>query len=141
MMLRSVPPQSTPIRSSHSKGRSSGPSFRLGLLLGALLVAGCPANDPPTEKESDSAPVSVIPQRTGPPNLILVTLDTTRADALGSYGQSRPTSPAVDAARARAATPPFRFVCPEGQGFDFHNVLELPRFGKSRQCRQMSRPQ
>lgn len=30
------------------------------------------------------------------PNVVLITLDTTRADALGIYGQSRPTSPRID---------------------------------------------
>ena len=32
-----------------------------------------------------------------PPNLILISLDTLRADHLGSYGYERPTSPALDA--------------------------------------------
>jgi arylsulfatase len=32
-----------------------------------------------------------------PPNLVIVTLDTTRADHLGLYGYSRATSPALDA--------------------------------------------
>lgn len=34
------------------------------------------------------------------PNLLLVTLDTTRADHLGCYGYARPTSPALDALAA-----------------------------------------
>ncbi|MHC4894424.1 MAG: sulfatase [Planctomycetota bacterium] len=36
------------------------------------------------------------------PNLLLVTVDTLRADALGSYGYDRPTSPRLDAWAARA---------------------------------------
>lgn len=32
----------------------------------------------------------------GPPNIILISIDTLRADALGSYGQSLPTSPTLD---------------------------------------------
>jgi arylsulfatase A-like enzyme len=32
----------------------------------------------------------------GPPNLILITLDTTRADHLGSYGYAIETSPVLD---------------------------------------------
>jgi arylsulfatase A-like enzyme len=32
-----------------------------------------------------------------PPNLIVISLDTLRADALGSYGQTAPTSPELDA--------------------------------------------
>jgi len=34
--------------------------------------------------------------RRGAPNLIVITLDTTRADALGVYGANQPTSPAID---------------------------------------------
>ena len=33
---------------------------------------------------------------TGPPNIILITLDTMRADHLGCYGYDRPTSPNID---------------------------------------------
>ena len=33
-------------------------------------------------------------------NLVVITLDTTRADALGSYGQPLPVSPSIDAAAA-----------------------------------------
>ena len=36
------------------------------------------------------------PVATGGPNLILVTFDTTRADAWGAYGQRLPTTPVVD---------------------------------------------
>ena len=31
-----------------------------------------------------------------PPSIVLITLDTTRADALGAYGQPQPTSPRID---------------------------------------------
>jgi arylsulfatase A-like enzyme/Flp pilus assembly protein TadD len=33
-------------------------------------------------------------------NVVVITLDTTRADALGAYGQTRPTSPRIDAMAA-----------------------------------------
>jgi arylsulfatase A-like enzyme len=36
-------------------------------------------------------------QTTEPPNILLVTLDTTRADRFGSYGYDRPTTPNFDA--------------------------------------------
>jgi len=39
----------------------------------------------------------------GRPNVLLVTLDTTRADHIGSYGYDRDTSPAIDAVAADAA--------------------------------------
>jgi arylsulfatase A-like enzyme len=42
------------------------------------------------------APSESTRRRPGPPNVLLITLDTTRADALGAYGQARPTSPAID---------------------------------------------
>jgi len=35
-----------------------------------------------------------------PLNVVLITLDTTRADALGAYGQAQPTSPRIDAMAA-----------------------------------------
>ncbi len=38
----------------------------------------------------------------GPPNIVLVTLDTTRADHLGLYGYFRDTSPRIDAFAAQA---------------------------------------
>lgn len=38
--------------------------------------------------------------RSGPPSLLLVTLDTTRADHLGAYGYARDTSPTLDALAA-----------------------------------------
>ena len=52
----------------------------VAVLVVAGMAAGC-VNRPPD------------PAR----NLLLVTLDTLRADHLGSYGYTRPTSPALDA--------------------------------------------
>jgi arylsulfatase A-like enzyme len=51
------------------------------LLLGAVLVTGCGGGG------------GKIPVR----NVVLITLDTTRADHLGLYGYKRPTSPTLDA--------------------------------------------
>ncbi len=63
---------------------------RAGLLGAALVLAtsGC----------SDSVSDHTSKTETSPrkPNLIVITLDTTRADALGTWGQSRPTSPEID---------------------------------------------
>lgn len=50
----------------------------------ALLLSGCPS-EPAT-----------------PPNVVLIVLDTVRADHLGCYGYSRPTSPRLDAFAAAA---------------------------------------
>ena len=40
------------------------------------------------------------PQRGGPPNVIVVLIDTLRADRLSSYGYERETSPHIDALAA-----------------------------------------
>ena len=49
--------------------------------LGPALLAGCGADSEPTGER---------------PNVVLITLDTTRADHLGCYGYERPTSPNLD---------------------------------------------
>ncbi len=55
------------------------------LLAGWLPLLGCKP-EPPSEPPA--------PPR---PNVLLISIDTLRADALGSYGQSLPTSPNLDA--------------------------------------------
>ena len=64
--------------------RQTRPFPLLGLLVGLLLAAAA------------SLPVTAgdAPAR---PNVLLVTLDTTRADYLSSYGFPLPTSPHLDA--------------------------------------------
>jgi arylsulfatase A-like enzyme len=54
--------------------------IRLGLALAAVLLAGC-------------APRPPAPRR---PDIVLVSVDTLRADRLGCYGNPRPVSPAID---------------------------------------------
>ncbi len=56
----------------------------LPLLVGALLA--CSAEDDLAARRSDPHP-----------NVVVVTLDTTRADALGAYGQPRDVTPRIDA--------------------------------------------
>lgn len=47
---------------------------------------------------------AVIPaERSGPPNVLLISLDTLRADHMSLYGYSRPTSPELDAWASRHA--------------------------------------
>ena len=64
----------------------------------AVLVIGSPtliASDATAESEPS------VPSRAGTrPNLVLVSLDTLRADALGCYGQTLPLSPRIDAIAA-----------------------------------------
>jgi arylsulfatase A-like enzyme len=66
--------------SSAAASREAGPAHALGLLLAALVCAayGCAAD----------------PGR--PTSLVVITVDTLRADHLGCYGYFRPTSPNID---------------------------------------------
>ena len=54
----------------------------------------------------EESPVAAMPQSSAPavsrPNLILISLDTVRADHLSVYGYSRPTSPNLERFAARA---------------------------------------
>jgi arylsulfatase A-like enzyme len=60
--------------------------FRAGLALaGGLWLLGC-GDDP-------GAPARAETKRL---NVLVITVDTLRADALGIYGQTRPTSPSID---------------------------------------------
>ena len=47
------------------------------------------------------APAGAEPPGGGPPNVLLLTLDTTRADALGAYGGEAARTPALDGLAAR----------------------------------------
>ncbi len=57
------------------------PPLALVVLLAAAALAGCAPSEPP-------------------PNILLVTLDTTRADHLGCYGYDKAETPALDALAA-----------------------------------------
>jgi arylsulfatase A-like enzyme len=74
----------------------------LGLLLLGLACArgGCartPASPPPP-------PPGTAPAAGNPLNVLLITIDTLRADHLGLYGYRRPTSPHLDAFARQAVT-------------------------------------
>ena len=84
-----------------------------------LLTAGCTRDDRP--------------------NLVLITLDTTRADRLGAYGDSEAQTPNLDALAARGAlferafvstpvTLPSHTSILTGLGPDRHGVLDNARF-------------
>ncbi len=64
---------------------------RSGLLVpgfaSIVLLFGCVGEDPATEPEARAVT---------PTHVVLITLDTTRADALGVYGQPSPTTPHID---------------------------------------------
>lgn len=62
-----------------------------------LLLVGCSQGQP--EPLAPLAPLGLVP---GKPNLLVITLDTTRADHLGCYGYFRNTSPNLDALAAES---------------------------------------
>lgn len=79
-------------RTPRSRARSS--SLVALVLAGAsLLVAlACSRTDPDPSRTASNRPL----------NVLLVVLDTLRADRLGTYGNARPTSPGLDAIASEA---------------------------------------
>src|SRR4029078_9093547 len=77
----------------------------------ALLLAGCSRPEPAPSPRADAAPVEIAPPAPAAqgvpgsklafrPNVLLLTLDTTRADHLGCYGDRKAGTPTLE----RAAT-------------------------------------
>lgn len=68
-------------------------SLPLRVLAAGMLACAlaCGPADGPDGNPSPPPPAQV------PQNVVVITLDTTRADALGAYGQSQPSSPRIDA--------------------------------------------
>lgn len=75
------------------------------VVVGWLLLLGCGAWSvlrwelSPLQKAPDYATLAPRPAGAGP-NVVFVTVDTLRADHLGCYGYSRPTSPFIDSLAA-----------------------------------------
>lgn len=65
----------------------------LGLALLGGLVLACAA--PPQDHSEETEGPPLLPTRSGV-NVLAVSFDALRADALGTYGYSRPTSPNID---------------------------------------------
>ncbi len=59
-----------------------------------VFVGGCTESNDPASPLPPSRPTARGPR---PKNLILISIDTVRADHLGSYGYDRPTTPRLDA--------------------------------------------
>jgi len=88
----------------------AGPTRRWGgsraaLILAAAIVLMVGCGDEPSHPQTtgpEASPAAELPRRatrvarSGRTNLILITLDTVRADALGTYGQALPTTPEID---------------------------------------------
>ncbi len=70
-----------------SLGRSvSRPRLAAAVLFAALALPACGGGSPSEES-----------RRSEPPSIVVVLIDTLRADHLGCYGYDRPTSPRIDA--------------------------------------------
>jgi len=72
----------------------------LALALAAASLAGCPGPKPERAKPTASVRPSAAVDRV---SVLLVTIDTLRADHMGTYGYRRPTSPRMDALARRGA--------------------------------------
>ena len=66
-------------------------SGRVALLLALVLSSGCSGDDASHTTQDQPRPQ----------NVLLISLDTLRADHLGCYGYERPTTPQIDALAAR----------------------------------------
>ncbi|HSL83001.1 MAG TPA: sulfatase-like hydrolase/transferase, partial [Thermoanaerobaculia bacterium] len=77
--------------------------YILTSLLAASLLLGCSAEEIEAPEASSAAPLSELlpPGSAAGRNLLLVTLDTTRADRLGAYGYAGAETPALDRLAAR----------------------------------------
>jgi choline-sulfatase len=64
----------------------------------------CVGGDPSTARSTDEAAFVAVPASVPRDfNVLLLTIDTVRADHLGAYGYGRPTSPRIDAVAAEGA--------------------------------------
>jgi arylsulfatase A-like enzyme len=91
--------------------------LRLGLELASAGVALLLFGQPLASAPLDDPIVTAVPPPAGTPDVILVTLDTTRADHLSTYGYARETSPhltafAGDALRFDQARSPAAWTLP-----------------------------
>jgi hypothetical protein len=81
------------------------PSWRAFAAILAVALISCDS-DPAMRNESAGAPgiePAAAPElRCTGCNLLLISIDTLRADRLGSYGYSRPTSPHIDALASKS---------------------------------------
>jgi arylsulfatase A-like enzyme len=75
------------MRSTNSDTAAAG----IGMLLAALLLAGCGDGVDP-QPQVTAAPAAAIER----PNVLLIVVDTLRADHLGAYGYPLDTSPNLD---------------------------------------------
>jgi arylsulfatase A-like enzyme len=76
------------------------PLSLFGLLPLLLLAAGCDTSAPSKQEDRASGRPGTasfqLPASGRPPNILLITVDTLRADHLSAWGYPRPTSPNID---------------------------------------------
>ncbi len=89
-----------PARRVPSRRRAGSGSLR-GSLLAALALAACTAPDAPVVP-AGTTPASSLPAADRP-DLLLVTVDTLRADRVGAYGDPLAHTPTLDALAAEGA--------------------------------------
>ena len=66
------------------------------VVLAGFMLACSPETPPPEE------PITVTPARDDAPNIVLIVVDTLRADHLGTYGFPHGSSPNIDALAAKS---------------------------------------
>ena len=94
-------------------------------LLAAVALVGCQEREPPGETAGPAPVIAEAPRRAAPAevrreaglDVLLITVDTLRADALGAYGKADAGTPWMDRLAAGGA----RFTNARA-----HNVLTLP---------------
>ena len=79
----------------------TGPGVRSGLPLALALFASCGGSEPPDERSSEGSGESGAVQ--GRPNIVLIVIDTLRADHLGLYGYPDETAPFLAKLGAQSA--------------------------------------
>lgn len=60
---------------------------------GLIFLAGCGAPEPADRNASDTEAPRLIPDAAGKPNVVVILIDTLRADYLGAYGHEPETAP------------------------------------------------
>lgn len=73
------------------------------LLVAALMLVGCGGSEAPDATPSASSASSAAGAAAGARNLLLITLDTLRADRLGAYGYAAAATPEMDRLAAEGA--------------------------------------
>ena len=76
--------------------RDDGPWGWLRQRLGRQQSHGLTLTDPKIHVPAETVEATLRPAPTPRPNVIIYLIDTLRADHLGTYGYSRPTSPQID---------------------------------------------